>query len=158
MKRMTTTGIGGASAGHETCEVTNSVTRDAGVAKLTALGASDMGGAPIEVNFCSDAPASFAPVLKDGCTVEGDTTGQKFVTVSFEPEVDYVSLKVFLQGFEKKEEVAAVKPKKVSAKTQVITDLEAENEKLRQELAEIENEKLKKKLARAKGRNKSKTE
>lgn len=55
---------------------------------------------------CSAAPASFAfvapaspPVLQEGCTVEGGSTGQSFRTVSFEAEADYVSLKVFLVGY-----------------------------------------------------------
>lgn len=152
------TGPGGQSAS-SSCEMTNSVTRGAsGMAKLASF-QNEAAPSSMEASFSADAgntPLSLGNMaLKDGCTVEGDVTGQKFHTVSFEAETDYVSVKIFLQGFEKPPEaVAAPAPKKPSAKTQKITDLEAENEKLRQELAEIENEKLKKKLARAKGRKK----
>jgi hypothetical protein len=146
-------GIGGqsqrrmklASSGGTSYEATCSASPDAGMAKLAAF-----------QNESAPTPTSFnaAPVLKDGCTVEGDTTGQTFNTVSFQAETDYVQLKVFLQGFDKKPE-AVESPKKVSNKSKKINDLEEENEKLRQQLAEIENEKLKKKLARA--RKKSET-
>jgi hypothetical protein len=151
-RRMTT-------AGGSSCHATNSVSNDAGMAKLASF-QNDASVAPcsLEASF-NAAPETSAfgghPLeklaLQDGCTVEGNTTGQTFRTVAFEAETDYVQLKVFLQGFEKKPEaVAAPSPKKVSAKSKQIADLEEENEKLRQQLAEIENEKLKKKLARAK--------
>lgn len=148
-------------------ESTNSVTRDAssGMVKLASFQneAAPSMEASFSANDAGTIPTSFSlsdNVLKDGCTVEGDVTGQKFHTVSFEAETDYVSVKIFLQGFEKPKEVVAAPaaPKKPSAKTQTITSLEEENEKLRQELAEIENEKLKKKLARAKARKEKATE
>lgn len=92
--------------------------------------------------------------LKDGCTVEGHTTGQTFTTQWIDVEETYTTLKVFLQGYESDEEPVQVadEPKK-SRKTNKdsrIDDLEAENEKLRKELAELENAKLKAELEKAK--------
>jgi hypothetical protein len=172
MKRMAT--AGGSSAGQHTnksagfegtggyTEISNNVTReaksslcsnDAGMASLAAFGGAE------SARGCAESFSSAPPTLKDGCTVEGDATGQGFRTEAFDAETDYVSLKIFLQGYDKPKEPVAVPaaPKKVSAKSKQITDLEAENEKLRQQLAEIENEKLKKKLARAKKKPTKKT-
>ena len=109
----------------------------------------------------SVAPASFnaGPELKDGCTVEGYSTGQSFTTAWVDTEETYTSLKVFLQGFEEEKpvEVAEDRPKKVrntrkrkTNKDRRLDDLESENEALRRKLAEIENEELKKKLEKAK--------
>lgn len=96
---------------------------------------------------------SVAPVteLKDGCTVMGESTGQTFYTQHIEVEETATILKLFLQGWEDK--VVCVE-KKQSKKDLKIVDLEAENERLRRELAEIENAKLKKKLSRAKRKKK----
>lgn len=87
--------------------------------------------------------------LKDGCTVEGYSTGQSFYSTWVDTEDQYTSLKIFLQGYEGPvEEVIheASEPRKRPAKDRVIDDLEAENERLRRELAELENERLKKEL------------
>lgn len=91
--------------------------------------------------------------LMDGCTVEGDSTGQKFSSIYIDVEDTYTSLKIFLQGYESTEEPPVKRPKSVekshkskSANKNRIDDLEAENEELRQKIAELENEKLKKKL------------
>ena len=96
--------------------------------------------------------------LKDGCTVEGHNTGQSFHTVWCETEDTFTSLKIFLQGFgedeEEMEEVAESQPikRRKTNKESQIDDLEAENKRLRRQLAELENENLKalvdKKLAR----------
>jgi len=37
--------------------------------------------------------------IEDGCTVEGESTGQKFFKINFEAETDYTSVKIFLQGY-----------------------------------------------------------
>ena len=86
--------------------------------------------------------SSLAPP-KDGCTVEGNLTGQTFSTVWIETEETFTVLKVFLQGYPAEETVAKVRP---TNKDNRITDLESENEALRQKLAEIENAKLKEEL------------
>lgn len=92
--------------------------------------------------------------LKDGCTVEGDTTGQSFRKEWIECEDTYTTLKIFLQGFEAEEdemeEVIEVKkvrkPKRKVFKETPAGDLEAENERLRRKIAELENERLQKQL------------
>lgn len=91
--------------------------------------------------------------LKDGCTVEGATTGQNFHYVNFDAEETYTVVKLLLQGYEEEKTVCIAKPamkqpSKKPHKNQRIDDLEAENEELRRKLAEIENKKLKKKLKR----------
>lgn len=90
--------------------------------------------------------------LKDGCTVEGEVTGQKFHSVYFEAEETYTAITIFLQGFgeyeseyeEDKPAVAASTRK--TNKNKRLDDLESENEKLRLQLAELENQKLKAEL------------
>jgi hypothetical protein len=112
----------------------------------------------------SATPASFnsGPELKDGATVEGYSTGQNFYSTWVDTEDQYTSLKIFLQGFDGPVEAVETheccgghqhghgcgqgKGRKRPAKDRVIDDLEAENERLRRELAEIENERLKKEL------------
>ena len=37
---------------------------------------------------------------KDGCTVEGESTGQKFFSIKFDAEKEYTSVKIFLQGYQ----------------------------------------------------------
>jgi hypothetical protein len=91
--------------------------------------------------------------LRDGCTVEGHTTGQTFTTQWIDVEETYTTLKVFLQGYEDDAPVqVADEPKKIrkTNKESRIDDLEAENERLRKELAEIENAKLKAELEKVK--------
>ena len=90
--------------------------------------------------------------LRDGCTVEGDTTGQRFRTVHVELEENYTTLKIFLQGFDDSTPVQVLSEKKKPAKKRKtnkdkrLDALEAENEEMRRKLAELENEKLKKQL------------
>jgi hypothetical protein len=103
---------------------------------------------PATTNVSFNTPT---PELKDGCTVLGESTGQRFTTVHIDLEDTCTTLKLFLQGWEAEQvrhvNEPPVKPKK---KDQKIDDLEAENEELRRQLAEIENSKLKRKLARVK--------
>lgn len=103
---------------------------------------------------CSAPPP--APELRDGCTVEGGSTGQRFSTTYIDLEDSYTTLKVFLQGFEDEEPVQNISeaPKKYrkTNKDNRLDDLEAENERLRKELAELENQKLKKELEKAKSK------
>ena len=90
--------------------------------------------------------ASSAPP-QDGCTVEGYSTGQHFYSTHLEYEETYTSLKIFLQGYEPIHSVGVVEPRKTN-KDRQLSDLERENEDLRQKLAEIENRQLKERLRR----------
>jgi|694.fasta_scaffold29088_4 hypothetical protein len=77
---------------------------------------------------------------QDGCTVEGNETGQEFVSASIECEETYTSVKLFLQGCQPQETKPTISTnRKVDA-------LEAENQKLREQIAELENKKLKLRL------------
>ena len=127
-------------------------------------GSSAKGGLEsLKLTDCAPAAASFsaapAPELKDGCTVEGLTTGQRFTTTWIETEDDCTTLKLFLQGYEvdvRQAEPAvlteqATKPARKTKKDHKLDDLEAENEALRQKLAELENQKLKEKLKELEG-------
>ncbi len=120
-------------------------------------------------NYSAPAPssegimhaASTAPELRDGCTVEGNLTGQSFYSTSVDYEEDFVALKVFLQGFDAPERVAEVpvaqpvrdknrdknrNKRRKTNKSRRLDELEADNIKLREKLAELENENLKKRL------------
>lgn len=91
--------------------------------------------------------------LHDGATVEGDRTGQSFRTVSIDIEDDYVSVKLVLQGFYPEARLPDY-PRKVVP----TVDLETENQKLREQIAdaqktknlEEENKRLREELARLK--------
>lgn len=87
-------------------------------------------------------PSESSP-LKDGCTVEGNMTGQYFSTSCIDCEETYTTLKIFLQGFDKK-------PKgkyRALSGSKHVTSIEEENEQLRAKIAELENKKLKQELA-----------
>lgn len=102
----------------------------------------------VDTNNTSELYLSLA--LKDGCTVEGNTTGQRFTSQHIEVEDNYTTLKLFLQGHDGPIESVSSLPKTQDRPTNKdlrLTELEAENEALRKKLAEIENEELKKKLA-----------
>ncbi len=51
----------------------------------------------VELDSCDfeSAPGN----LQDGATVKGNSTGQSFYSVSFDAETDYVSVRLFLQGY-----------------------------------------------------------
>jgi predicted RNase H-like nuclease (RuvC/YqgF family) len=93
------------------------------------------------------APVTSDAILKDGCTVEGNVTGQSFHTVYIDLEETYTSLKLFLQGHEAEVQTAAPKKTRKTNKDNRVEDLESENEELRRKLAELENAELKAKLA-----------
>jgi len=62
-----------------------------------------VGGAEsMQMNFGCATPANYTPpateALKEGVTVGGAASGQKFTTVYFDPENDYVTLKLVLRG------------------------------------------------------------
>lgn len=98
-------------------------------------------GASLSMNACSAAPA---PIVEDGCTVQGKSTGQSWTSQYIDIEDSYVSLKVFLQGYNEEPKVQVQTVKKKTNK--VVDDLEAENEELKKQIAKLENEKLKKQL------------
>lgn len=82
--------------------------------------------------------------LQEGCTVEGNYTGQQFYTTHLDLEDSYTTLRIFLKGYHKN--VETVPEIKRTNKDQYLDELEVENEKLRRKLAELENEKLKAKI------------
>jgi hypothetical protein len=91
------------------------------------------------------------PELQDGATVEGHSTGQSFYSTHVDLEETETVLKLFLQGYEGDEVVEVAeerpeRPRRRPSKDRHIDDLEAENERLRRELAEKENRELKEKL------------
>jgi hypothetical protein len=102
------------------------------------------------IGYVDPTYSSTLPTM-DGCTVEGTATGQSFYTVHFEPESTCVSLHITLKGVPLVEwnrpVVAATKP--AVKRRDDIADLEAENEKLRRQLAELENSRLKAQLEEA---------
>jgi hypothetical protein len=104
---------------------------------------------PNEINI-TPPPINESEVLCDGCTVEGDETGQRFTTAWFDSETTYTVLKIFLQGhgeYESEyEEPSRPKKKRKTSKEKKIDDLESENEELRRKIAEMENKKLKEQL------------
>jgi hypothetical protein len=107
----------------------------------------------VSKGVCSMSMESSAPALRDGCTVQGGTTGQSFNSSHIEVEETYTVLKLFLQGYET--EVVQANVKRKTNKDGQIEDLEAENERLRKELAELENAKLKEKLEKTKAKAKT---
>jgi hypothetical protein len=98
----------------------------------------------LEAACTSKAPKSIE--LKDGCTVEGDITGQHFGTTYIDTEATATVLKLFLQGHDETEPV--IHQARKTNKDLRVESLEQENERLRKELAEIENQKLKEELAK----------
>lgn len=103
-------------------------------------------------NCCSPASSSSAqPILHDGCTVEGDLTGQTFLSTHIDTEDAFTSIKIFLQGYDPDvQQQVVAKPHKKPAKNKELADLESENEELRRQLAEAENAILKSKLENVK--------
>jgi len=71
------------------------------------------------------------PKLQDGATVEGQATGQIFSTMYIDLESDYVSLKLFLQGYDPvTEKIASPKPKHEKTNR----ELQEENNRLQEEI------------------------
>lgn len=107
----------------------------------------------IGASITADAPATTP--LQDGCTAEGNATGQQFYTSYIDTECQSVTLTLFLQGFN---EVPPRKTRKLkitedaatiyNPKDKSLEALERENEELRKQLALIENDKLKKAIKR----------
>lgn len=116
---------------------------------------------PISSNAQSKSLSfSEPPQLQDGCTVEGNFTGQSFRTVWCDTEDTHTSVKIFLQGYEE------LPLKKAKKKKDLIDDLEHENERLKREIEELksrkenkakllkeQNDKLKKELEELKSEN-----
>lgn len=107
---------------------------------------------PVEqkTRTCSAVASAGGSSARDGCTVEGGTTGQNFWTQWVDAEESYTVVRLFLQGYDAYEETAAVATSRPANKESRLNALEAENERLRQQLAEAENAKLKEKIEQTK--------
>jgi hypothetical protein len=101
-----------------------------------------MDGCAVEGNYSnSQQDLRGSGTVMDGCTVEGNYSNQSFRTAWFDAETDYVSLKVFLQGFDE-EEKSVTRPKVVreSVKSKKLRDLEEENRRLKEEIKRKEQD------------------
>lgn len=83
--------------------------------------------------------------LKDGCTVEGSSTGQSFCTTTLDIESEYTSLKLFLQGYAENN-IVHKNHSKDKKSNQKIEDLKAERDELEALKIKLENDKLKKEI------------
>lgn len=92
--------------------------------------------------------------LKDGCTVEGNSTGQTFGSVHIDLQENCTVLKLFLQGYDPEACKVLDQDKKVVYQ-RLVNALEEDNKILRQKLAEMENKELKKKIASKVGSKKA---
>lgn len=88
--------------------------------------------------------------LKDGCTVEGNYTGQTFWETHVDLETEYTSVKMFLQGYDASTSKRSILLCEDKPKGKSLLDLERENEDLRRKLAEIERKELEAQLERKK--------
>jgi hypothetical protein len=97
--------------------------------------------------FLRSAPpaSNFVGEVKDGCTVEGNYTGQTFTYCNVDTEETCTTLRIVLKGYEP-ESVQALPSGRKTNKDRQIEDLEEENRLMREKLARIENEQLKEKL------------
>lgn len=86
---------GGSSKSHEAMGTRCKVTKTGGVTGQSQNSSMD---------FCAAAPASYtpAPDLREGATVEGYVSGQRFTKTYMDLETDYVSVKLFLKGYDPK--------------------------------------------------------
>lgn len=76
--------------------------------------------------------------IKDGCTVEGGYTGQNFHTVHIDVEDNVVTLRIFLQGYDNATCASTPAKPRRSHKNTELNEIEAENERLRQQIAEAQ--------------------
>ncbi len=116
--------------------------------RCASVGTPDLHEGVVAANFM----AQEAP-LKDGCTVEGDLTGQTFGLTYVDLETEYTSVRLFLQGFDPAQRLVKAKTKgglicEIKQPSKSLQDLESENEALRLKVAEMEREQLEKKLKR----------
>lgn len=145
--------LGDPPAGHMNCSAGGGTTSSLGSGGVKRSRSRRVYGSSKGAGAQSAQPASFnfaAPEqpLQDGCTVEGYSTGQNFHSAYCDTEEQYTSLKIFLQGHSDSEAVEVVEPRqqRPTNKDRILDDLEAENDRLRRELAEKENKELKEKL------------
>ena len=98
----------------------------------------------MSAGFSEEPPVAFAcneqANLQDGCTVKGGYSSQEFGTSFLDVEDSYTSIKLYLQGYVKKEE-----PKVVS--NSELTEAKKKSEELEELLKELEKqEEIKKKI------------
>lgn len=91
---------------------------------------SDSLGDPVIMNCFPDTP------VQGGCTVDGGMTGQQFGVSYRNFEAQGTTIKVFLRGF-----VAGSVPVYPPVSALPMTDVQRENERLRQEIEEIKRRK-----------------
>lgn len=90
---------------------------------------------------------SDSKALDDGCTVEGSYSNQNFGTSYVEVEDTYVSVKLFLQGYEVPKYPLYAGPGETSKEDTTLTDLVRSNEDLERYAKELERqEALRKKI------------
>jgi hypothetical protein len=84
------------------------------------------------------------PINPEGCTVEGKSTGQSFASKFIDIEETCTVLRICLEGKE-------LERVKFSSRTSRLTELEKENLRLREKIAELENASLKERLLKLQG-------
>ena len=98
---------------------------------------------PSQVNWSCESPAppvTEATPAMDGCTVEGNMSNQRFTTVTFHAEEDYVSLKLFLQGVEETSRPQPAAQPRETVKSRKLREIEEENQRLKELLKQKEQE------------------
>lgn len=138
-----------------------------GLTNSVSMSAQNSGAEMSAMSFCDAEPtvsaqnAAPSPV-QDGCTVEGNTTGQRFTTTWVDVEESSTVLQIFLRGKDEGNEFPAHKPQEAKPRRRVTEksdDLESENERLKRELEEAkkkksleeENERLRRELEKYTG-------
>lgn len=104
-----------------------------------SMNCSSFGGDSLHPVLNQLAPeSSFVPESKveDGCTVEGNMTGQLFETTYIDCEDNYTTLTLFLRGYHIENVIPVNNICQKGRRKNVEDDLFQENEKLRKEIAE----------------------
>jgi len=105
-------------------------------------------------------PSVSSPAVQDGCTVEGTATGQRFGTTYVDLEDTSTTLQIFLRGYDVGYEFPETRRvERPVRRREETVDLESENERLKQEIAdakkkkslEEENERLRRELEKYTG-------
>lgn len=107
-------------------------------------------------NNASSAPTSSAPgsaPLEDGCTVEGSDSNQRFASTYVDIEIDFVTVKLYLQGYDGEQyppvikETVKINKQKKTPSSNKLKNVLNEIEELELKIAEAKKQKLEKELA-----------